>query len=135
MLRGSYRLCLGREVSGVRKHARKRAQQRGVAPGDVDLALRYGVKCSWFQGAMLYYLGRRGLDRALKDHPEMRPRADRLVGLAVVVDLRSRKVATVFKHRGGIQDIRRAYRGRYNRKAWRRVKERARWPGHDGGMN
>lgn len=96
----------------VCKHAAVRCQQRGVPPEGVVLCVRYGRRYPWHGGVHLFYLGKRQLLRAMRRNPSLRCRWDRLMGTAVIMDLTSRHVLTVFKERDGVTAIRRRYLGK-----------------------
>lgn len=84
-------------------HALKRMYQRGIARWQVELALRHGKRV-YAQGGLFVFLGRRQLE---KIRPEIGPRwTERLEGLTLVLDPRSRMLLTCFKNRDFLRKIR-----------------------------
>ena len=90
-------------------HLSVRCQQRGIQQERLQWIIRYGRREHWFQGAYLYYMGKRDLSSALVAEPALRHVADRLVGLAVVVCGSSGRIITTFKTKEGIHRIARNY--------------------------
>lgn len=113
------------EFPVVSKHGTRRCQQRGIPRAHLALALRFGLKRRWHDGAVLYYLGARQVARALQREPALKPELGRACGTAVVVHGDSGQVATVFKERRGIRQIHRNYRGRLHACTARRESARA----------
>lgn len=101
------------------KHLSVRCQQRGVQEDSLHWIVSYGKRERWYQGAFLYYMGKRELKSALIAEPALRKIADRLIGIAVVVCGTSGEMITTFKSKGGIRHISRSY-GAQKRKKSRR---------------
>ncbi len=80
------------------EHCLARMQQRGVTREMVELAFRYGQRI-WAKDSLYFFLGRR----------QVRPlgrMGDKLEGLVVVIESKTREVKTVFKNRRWTKKIR-----------------------------
>ncbi len=72
-------------------HCIARMNQRGITFEMVELAFQYGQRI-WARDSLYFFLGRRQVKRLGK-------MADKLEGLVVVIESRSKRVMTVFKNK------------------------------------
>lgn len=91
----------------ISKHARRRTSQRGISSDRIELAAMLGTRIDQ-DGATLFFLGRRQLDRR---DISSRDR-ERLEGLTVIVS-RDGAVITAYRNRNGVAGRlrRRGHRG------------------------
>jgi len=79
-------------------HCLARMRQRGITMEMVEFALQYGLEI-WAQGSLYYFVGKRHAKRFGK-------MAEKLEGLVVVIESRSRCIVTVFKNRRWTKKVR-----------------------------
>jgi hypothetical protein len=84
-------------MSNQCEHWKKRAAQRGISSSTLELVRQYGL--AFFDGRHGYceLLGRRQVDKVLRDHPELKGKIERLQGVMLVSDTNTDECVTV-KH-------------------------------------
>ena len=79
-------------------HFLNRMNQRGISQEMVELALRYGQKI-WARDSLYFFMGKRQAQRFGK-------LAEKLEGLVVVIESRTKNMKTVFRNRRWLKKIR-----------------------------
>ncbi len=83
-------------------HALKRMGQRNIPRWQVDLALSYGKRI-YAHKSLFVFLGRRHIERMRRDGYT---RIDKLEGLTLVLDPKTKALITCFKNRSFTRKIR-----------------------------